>query len=122
MSRPWKEKFGDAFRGLREGVRGGSSFAAHFVAAAAVLAAAAALGIDAVQWCLLLLCIAGVLAAEMFNSALECMARAITGQKDPHIRDALDIAGGAVLVAAFGAMAVGGVLFGHRAGRLLGWW
>ncbi len=122
MSRPWKQKFADAFRGIHEGIRGGSSFVAHFAVAAAVLAAAAALRIDASQWCLLLLCIAGVLAAEMFNSALESMARSITEEENPHIRDALDIASGAVLTAAFGAIAVGVVLFGHRAGQLLGWW
>ena len=122
MSRPWKQKFADAFRGLREGVGGESSFVVHFVVAAAVLAAAAVLRMDAVQWCVLLLCIAGVLAAEMFNSALESMARSITGQENPHIRDALDIASGAVLTAAFGSIAVGVVLFGHRAGQLLGWW
>ena len=122
MSHSWKQKFGVAFRGLREGVRGESSFVAHFAIAAAVLAAAGVLRMDAVQWCLLLLCIAGVLAAEMFNSALESMARAITAQEHPHIRDALDIASGAVLTAAFGSIAVGIVLFGHRAGQLLRWW
>ncbi len=122
MTRPWKQKFADAFRGLREGVRAESSFVAHFVVAATVLAAATALRMEALQWCALLLCIAGVLAAEMFNSALESMARAISTQENPHIRDALDIAGGAVLTAAFGSIAVGLVLFGHRAGQLLGWW
>ncbi len=122
MSRSWKQKFADAFRGLREGVRGGSSFVAHFVVAAAVLAAAAALRMDPAEWCLLLLCIAGVLAAEMFNSALESMARAITAEENPNIRDALDIASGAVLTAAFGSIAVGVVLFAYCAGRLLGWW
>ena len=102
MSRTWKQKFGHAFRGLRQGVRGSSSFAAHFAATAAVLAAAAALRMDAVQWCLVLLCIGGVLAAELFNSALESMARAITAEENSHIRDALDIASGAVLTAALG--------------------
>ena len=122
MSRSWKQKFADAFRGLREGVRGQGSFAAHFFAAGAVLAAAAALGMNDAQWCLLLLCIAGVLAAEMFNSALESLAKSITRDDNPHVRDALDIASGAVLIAAFGAVAVGIVLFGRRAGQLLGWW
>ncbi len=122
MSRPWKQKFADAFRGLREGVRAGSSFVVHFVVAGTVLAAAAVLRMDAVQWGVLLLCIAGVLAAEMFNSALESMARAITSQQNPHVRDALDIASGGVLIAAFGSVAGGIALFGHRAGQLLGWW
>jgi diacylglycerol kinase len=122
MSRPWKEKFADAFRGLREGVRRGTSFQVHFAIATAVLLTAAALRMDVLQWCALLLCIAGVLAAEMFNTALEAMAKAITGKENPHLRDALDMASGAVLIAALGSIAVGLVLFGHRAGQLLGWW
>jgi diacylglycerol kinase len=122
MSRAWKQKFADAFRGLREGVRGGSSFVVHGLVALAVLAAAGALGMDAVQWCILLLCISGVLAVEFFNSALEALARAITRAENPHIRDALDIASGAVLVAAFGSVAVGLLLFGYRAGQVLRWW
>jgi diacylglycerol kinase len=122
MSRTWIQKFAAAFRGLREGVRGSSSFAAHGVATAVVVAAAAALRMNSIEWCLLLLCIAGVAAAEMFNSALESLARAVTRETNPHIRDALDIASGAVLVAAFGAAGVGLVVFGHRAGQLLGWW
>ena len=50
------------------------------------------------------------------------MAKAITAAENPHIRDALDIASGAVLTAALGSSAVGLVLFAYRAGQLLGWW
>ena len=57
-----------------------------------------------VEWCLLLLCIAGVLTAEMFNSALESMAKAITGESDPHLGNSLDIGSAAVLVASIGAV------------------
>ena len=63
-----------------------------------------------------------VLAAEMFNSALESLARAITDRPHPLVRDALDIASAAVLVTALGAAAVGLLIFLHRAGVLLGWW
>ncbi len=122
MSRPWKQKFADALRGLRVGVCSGSSFVAHIAVAVLVVVAAAALRMNAVEWGVLLLCIGGVLAAELFNSALEATARAIIGQEDPHIRDALDIAGGAVLTAALASIAVGVAVFGHRAGQLLGWW
>ena len=122
MSRPWKQKFADAFRGLREGVREGSSFRVHFVMAIAVLIAAATLRMDAVAWGCLLLCIGGVLAAEMFNTALERLAQAISREENRHIRDALDIASGAVLTAALGSIVVGVAIFGHRAGQLLGWW
>jgi hypothetical protein len=53
---------------------------------------------------------------------LESLARAVTQQTDPNIRDALDIASGAVLAAGFGSAGVGLVLFGHRAGQIFGFW
>ena len=120
--RSWAEKFRDAFRGLKQGVRGQSSFFAHFFAAAAVLAAAAAMRVDCLQWCVLVLCITLVLAAEMFNIALESMARAITDQRHPAVGNALDIGSAAVLLASGGAAAAGLVIFLNRLGFLLGWW
>src|SRR6266487_3657860 len=55
--RQWREKFGDAFRGLKLGVRGHSSFFVHFFFAALVAAAAGALRCDYIDWCILLGCI-----------------------------------------------------------------
>ena len=60
-----------------------------------------------------------VLAAEMFNSALEAMARAIDTQYNRDLGDALDIASAAVLVCAVGAAAVGLIVFLHRLWFLL---
>jgi diacylglycerol kinase len=120
--RSWSRKFRDAFRGVKEGARGQSSFFVHFLVAAAVVAAGVALHVGLLEWCLLALCIAGVIAAEMFNSALESMARAVTGQNDPHLGNALDIGSAAVLVASVGASIVGAIIFGHRLGMLLRWW
>ncbi len=119
--RSWAAKFRDAFRGLKAGVRGQATFFVHFFAAAAVIAAAAVLRVDLYEWCLLLLCITVVLVAEMFNSALESMAKAITGENDPHIGNSLNIAAAAVLVASIGASIVGAIIFGNRLGILLGW-
>jgi diacylglycerol kinase len=120
--RSWACKFRDAFRGVKEGVHGQSSFLAHFFVAAAVIAAGIVLGVSLVEWCLLVLCIAGVLTAEMLNSALESMAKAVTGEVDPHLGNSLDIGSAAVLTASIGASIVGAIIFGHRAGMLLGWW
>ena len=119
--RPWREKFRDAFHGAREGVRGQSSFRVHFVMAAAVIVAAAAMRVGPGEWCILLLCITAVLTAEMFNSALERMARAITDEHDPHVGTALDIGSAAVLVASLGSVIVGTIVFLDRLGELVGW-
>jgi diacylglycerol kinase (ATP) len=115
-------KFADAFRGVKLGVRGQSSFFAHFFIAAAVVAAGVSMNCSLAEWCLLALCITAVLAAEMFNSAIEALAKAITGEFDRQIAAALDIGSAAVLLTAIGASVVGGIIFGHRLGRLLGWW
>jgi diacylglycerol kinase len=121
-NRSWRRKFRDAFRGVREGVRGQSSFFVQFVVAMIVLATAALVRVDRVEWCLLVLCITGVLTAEMFNSALESMAKAITRESHPHLGNSLDIGSAAVLIAAMGAAIVGTIIFTHRIGILLGWW
>ena len=57
------------------------------------------LRVSRVDWSILLLCIFGVLTAELFNSALESVARAIDTRHNPHLAAALDIASAAVLPA-----------------------
>ena len=69
------------------------------------------MGLSLVEWCLIVLCIAGVLAAEMFNSALESMAKAITSENNPHVGRSLDIGSAAVLTASIGAATVGAIIF-----------
>ena len=103
----WQRKFGYALRGLAVGVRGNSSFSVHLVATAAVLALATWLNVSSVEWWVLLLCISMVLTAELLNSSIELIARSITAEEHPQIRDALDVASSAVLVASGGAAIVG---------------
>ena len=76
-----------------------------------MVVAGLALGVQAWQWCVLLLCISLVLVTEMFNTALEAMAKAIDPSVNPHIRDALDMGSAAVLLAAAGSVATGAIVF-----------
>ncbi len=109
----WLGKFGCAFRGLWVGVRGQSSFAIHIPIMIGVLVMGCGVGVSWVEWCLLLLAIALVLAAELCNSALEALSKAVTEEYSEPVRDALDIASAVVFVAAFGAACVGLIiLFG----------
>jgi len=117
----WSQKFLCAFRGLRVGSQGQSSFFVHLPVACFVLAAAAQLHVTPIEWCILVLCISSVLAAELFNCGLETIARAITQEHNPHIRDALDISAAAVLVTALGAIVVGGIILGLRFAASMGW-
>jgi diacylglycerol kinase len=116
--RSWFRKFADALAGIGYGMRGQNSFVVHLTAAAIVVAAAALVRVTAVEWCLLAGAIALVLAAELFNSALEHLAKAITREENEHLRIGLDIAGGAVLIVSLGAAVVGALVF---VPYILGW-
>ena len=120
MPRPWREKFRDAFRGLWLAIRLERSFAVHLPLAAAVLIAGIALRVSLVEACILGVCVTLVLVAEMFNTALERLARTIDHEYKSDLAAALDIASGAVLTAAIGAALVGGAIFLSRVTALLG--
>ncbi len=109
--RSWAQKFHDAFRGVRLGVWGQNSFIVHGCFSVAVIIAGAVFRLSLTEWLIAGLCIVIVWTAEMFNSALERLARAVNHKYDPNIRDALDIGSGAVLVAAIGAATLGSILF-----------
>jgi diacylglycerol kinase len=109
--RRWRRKFGDAFRGLKLGIRGQSSFFVHFFFTALVVAAAFAFGCDLLEWCLLLGCIGGVLVTELFNSAVETLFRGLDEATRERAWPCLDIAAGAVLLASVVAVLIGSLIF-----------
>ena len=118
--RPWRAKFKDAFRGLKWGVRGHSSFFVHFFAAALVLAAGRILGCTVIEWCILIGCIGFVLTAELFNSAVETLFRGLDEATKERVWPALDISAGAVLLASLTASAVGLLLLLPKLAAWLG--
>ncbi len=117
--RRWRDKFREAFRGIKLGVRGHSSFAVHFFFGALVIAAAIALECSLVEWCLLLLCIGGVITAELFNSAIETLFKGLEEPARSRYYGCLDIAAGAVLVASLFAVVIGSIIFVSRFATLL---
>jgi diacylglycerol kinase len=119
--RSWRDKFRDAFRGLKLGVRGHSSFFAHFFFTALVLAAGIVLRCALVEWCLLLGCIGMVLTAELFNSAIETIFHGLDETTKPRVRNSLDIAAGAVLMASIAAAIIGSLVLLSRLLVQLGW-
>ncbi len=112
--RRWRDKFREAARGVKLGVRGHSSFSVHFFFAALALAAAGVLGLDAWEWCAVLLCVGGVMTAELLNSAIETVFHGLDDESKGRIAGCLDIAAGAVLVAGLTAAVVGTVVFARK--------
>ncbi len=106
-NRTWGRMLVDAVRGVGVATGREPNFIVHALAAAAAIGLGCWIGLSLERWCLIALCIALVLAAEMANTAFEHLARAVTREEHPEVRDALDVASAAVLVAALGAAVVG---------------
>jgi diacylglycerol kinase len=116
--RTWRRKFGDAFRGLALSFRQQSSYRVHFFFAVMVPCCAWFFKLNKMEWCLLILLIAVVIAAEMFNTAIETLSRAVSEKYDERIGRSLDIASGAVLIVSIGSVIIGFLIFGEAFLRL----
>lgn len=109
--RSWPQKFQDAFRGAKLGIRGQKSFYVHFFFAGAVVLAGWFFQVNRIEWAILVMCITGVLTTEMLNSALEWLVRTLPQHDDPRFGQALDIGSAAVLIASIGSVVVGLLIF-----------
>ncbi len=99
-------RLGFALAGLKHGVRSERSLRTQLAVAALVLMALVALRPPAVWWALIILAIAAVLAAELFNTALERLIDRLHPDLHADIRMVKDCAAAAVLVLACGAVCV----------------
>lgn len=84
----------------------------HAAATLGVLLLAAALGLSALEWALVVLAIGLVLATEALNTALEHLANATMPERHPLVGAAKDLAAGGVLLAALAAAAIALLVFG----------
>ncbi len=112
--RQWRDKFREAVRGVKRGVRGHSSFSVHFFCAAVAVAAAVALQCDHWEWCIIIGCIGIVMTAELFNSSIETMFRGLEQEARDRVYGCLDIAAGAVLIAGLTSACIGAIIFGRK--------
>ena len=103
----WRRRFGDAFDGLRLGIRTQESLHVHLAVAVAVIVLASVLGLEPWRWCVLLVCIALVISLELMNSAIERLVKTLHPEHDQGLAETLHMAAGAVLVAAIGSIVIG---------------
>jgi undecaprenol kinase len=99
-------RLGYALHGLGVAVRGENSFRFHVLAAVAVAIALVWFRPAPVWWGVIALTVAVVLAAELFNTALEHLADHLHPDQHPEIKIVKDCAAAAVLIATIGAIAV----------------
>lgn len=83
----------------------------HLFAALVVVIPGLYFRVTSVEWCILILCICGVIGFEIMNTAIERLADEVSVTYNKKIGIVKDIAAGAVLVIAIGASAIGLLIF-----------
>lgn len=83
----------------------------HGIMTLVVIAGGVFFEITTTEWCLCILAIAFVISAEAFNSALEFLTDLVSPDYHELAGKAKDTAAAAVLIAAFGAICIGLIVF-----------
>jgi diacylglycerol kinase (ATP) len=122
MRTPKNQSFGLRLRcalaGLVAGVRSEHSLRLQLVALAGAILVLACFRPEPIWWAAVALSSAAVLAAELFNTALEHLADHVQPENHPQIQTVKDCAAAAVLVASCGAFGVGIALLVHLLTRV----
>ncbi len=110
--------------GLKLAIRGDSSFFAHGYRFTIVLMFGVMIQLPPLAWIILSICGGLILLSELFNSAIDALARVGTGKspnevEDEHAQAARDIGSACVLVSVIVGAAVTLALFGMRLHELL---
>ena len=117
----WFDAANNAINGILQAARTQRHLKFHLVAAFSVLLFCFALGVDKYEFAIITLVTLLVIMAEMFNSALEAAVDLATQELREPARKAKDIAAGAVLICAVGAVIIGYLVLGpHIAGIFQG--
>lgn len=107
-------RMGYAWQGLRTAWRLEASVRSHGASATLVLIALLVTQAPAVWWAIMALAVGAVIAAELFNSAIEALADHLHPGQHPAIGVVKDVAAGAVLLCSAAAVIVGvAFLIGH---------
>ncbi|HUX30681.1 MAG TPA: diacylglycerol kinase [Thiobacillus sp.] len=102
-----RHRLGFAWAGIAAAWRNERSFRIQTAFAIALPAALLLLRVSAVWWAICLIIALLVLAAELFNTALESLIDHLHPEIHPAIKTAKDCAAGAVLLLSAGALIVG---------------
>lgn len=105
------KSFKYAFSGLSLFFANDQNGRIHLVAAILAIGLSVYLKLSNLEWIAILGVICLVIVAEIFNSSIEKLADVIYPDYHPKIKVVKDLAAGAVLIAAFLAIAVGGIVF-----------
>ena len=103
--------FGYAWKGLRQCIGKEQNLSFHLITTIIVIGAGILFDITRTEWMIIILCIGMVVAAELFNTAIERLVDLVSPERHPIAGQVKDIAAGAVLVCAVAAAIIGLIIF-----------
>lgn len=106
--------FKNAFRGLYVLFKEERNARIHLIATIIVIFAGIYFNINRIEWCFIVIAIGLVLIFEAINTVIENTIDFISLEQNPKIRKIKDVAAGAVLMAAFVAIAIACLVFGPK--------
>ena len=83
----------------------------HAIATGVVIAAGFFFHLSGSEWCWIVIAVSTVWTAEALNTAFEFLADATSPNFHPVVRDAKDVAAGAVLITAIASSVIGAIIF-----------
>ncbi|MCX6065048.1 MAG: diacylglycerol kinase family protein [Chloroflexi bacterium] len=111
--------FGYALKGMFLVLKEQQNMRIHAVAIVVVTIAGIFLGLSAIEWSVIALCIGSVISSEMINTAIEALVDLVSPEFNQKAGKIKDIAAGAVLLTAIVATVVAVYIFGNKIFNLL---
>ncbi len=108
------DSFRFAFKGLADLFISQPNARIHGVATVIALILGGILGLSKIEWCLIILCIFSVLAAEAFNTALEYLTDLVSPEYHMLAGKTKDVAAAGVLITAIGAFIIGIIIYAPK--------
>lgn len=103
-----------AFEGVRFVLRTQKNAWVHVTITVLVLLMGVLMGLDRLEWVLILLTLGMVWAAESFNTAMEVMIDFVSPEQRPLAKTCKDVSAAGVLITAIVSVLVGVLIFGPR--------
>lgn len=103
--------FGYAWKGIRCCIGKEQNLSFHLITTTVVILTGALFHITLTEWAIVMLCIGIVIAAELFNTAIETLVNLVSPNYHPLAGKVKDIAAGAVLICAITSAIVGIIIF-----------
>ena len=105
------QSVGHAFNGFFIALKSEASLKIQFTLGLIAIGLGFYFEVSQTEWMFIIVSIVAVLSTETVNSSIEELADRVTLDKDPMIKKVKDMAAGAVLVTALGALLIGCIIF-----------